>query len=166
MGTGAIVSNAQNPDIKEYTDVHGNKVIEFLNPVDPGNEPAAAPEDHPDDLGQVQGDVMMIEAPTVSTPEAATPEVTTPSEDLAGVPVTLPLDEETIYTDESSVEKNDVKYVSDDVITYTDAYGNKVTEFLNPVDPGNEPATMPDYVPSTEGNIQGDIMTLDEPIMY
>ena len=56
-------------------------------------------------------------------------------------------------------------YVSEDEIIYTDSQGNKVFEYLNPVDPGNEPATMPDTVPSTEGNVQGDVMMLNEPIV-
>ena len=78
----------------------------------------------------------------------------------------LKLEKDEAWTDNvPSTGKDAPVYVSEDEIIYTDSQGNKVYEYLNPVDPGNEPATMPDEVPSTEGNIQGDIMTLNEPII-
>ena len=78
----------------------------------------------------------------------------------------LKLEKDEAWTDfVPSTGRDNPVYVSEDEIIYTDSQGNKVFEYLNPVDPGNEPATMPDTVPSTDGNIQGDIMILDEPIV-
>lgn len=154
----SLVSNANSSDIKEYTDQHGNRVIEFLNPVDPGNEPATMPDELPSNIGEVQGDLMTCDTPVVEEDTSNSIEVTdvVEEQDIA---------KEEVDTTQEECIKNDVQTVADGVITYTDKHGNKVTEFLNPVDPGNEPATIPDTVPSTQGNIQGNIMTLDEPII-
>jgi hypothetical protein len=78
----------------------------------------------------------------------------------------LKLEKDEAWTDfVPTTGRDNPVYVSEDEIIYTDSQGNKVFEYLNPVDPGNEPATMPDTVPSTEGNIQGDVMMLNEPIV-
>ncbi len=154
-----LVSKADESEVKEYRDKHGNRVIEYVNPVDPGNEPAAPIEEHPLSNGEVQGDLMTAQEGQVAEQENAEEIVVTPIEENQ-----VPSD--TVANTPAQQEVVDaVPDVPTNVITYTDKHGNKVIEYINPVDPGNEPATMPDTVPSTQGNVQGDIMTLDEPII-
>ena len=79
----------------------------------------------------------------------------------------LKLDKEDAWTDYvPSTGRDNPVYVSEDEIIYTDSQGNKVFEYLNPVDPGNEPATMPDENQTIESDVQGDVMTIDESYTY
>lgn len=167
LGVTAMVSNANESEVRKYKDKHGNNVIEYVNPVDPGNEPAAPVEEHPLSMGQVQGDVMTIEETPV-VEESTDQGYPVPHNDTVENS-----DNSSAANTENSVaitqiepsEEGIVPDVATNVRYYTDKYGNKVMEYINPVDPGNQPATVPNYIPSTEGNIQGDIMTLDEPII-
>lgn len=162
LGVTGIVSNANESEVRRYTDQHGNKVIEFLNPVDPGNEPAAPVEEHPLSMGtsEVQGDLMTINENQVVKENQPVQQEQDIIEDESIVQ-----DNNVAVTQIEPAEDGIVPDIATNVITYTDKHGNKVTEYINPVDPGNEPATMPGTVPSTQGNIQGDIMTLDEPML-
>jgi hypothetical protein len=75
----------------------------------------------------------------------------------------LKLDKGDAWTDfVPSTGRDNPVYVSEDEIIYTDSQGNKVFEYLNPVDPGNEPATMPDEGQYIESDVQGDVMTIEQ----